>query len=204
MNTRSKGFSLKRIKAEAMKTSVQAACLISKTGSHISNKVQALNWYVVQSKPREEIRAKKLLERKHIQAYLPLIETARTRGVLREYQIKPLFPGYLFCRFDREHSLAAVRWSRGVVKILPASDTPVSVDDEVVNAIRDLEGKDGLIRRRQFKKNDRIRVANGPLRDIYGIFERWNSDNQRVLVLLSFVNYQAVVELPHSAIEKIA
>lgn len=166
-------------------------------GSHLSS------WYVVQSKPREEHRAEHFLREKGFITYLPLMEISSLKGLRNIIEQKPLFPRYLFCRFDPEENLPHVRWTRGVAKILPESIRPVSVDDEVVNAIRDLEQDDGIIRKRSLKKNDRIRISQGPLKDILGIFERWTSDRGRILVLLQFVNYQASVELHHSSVEKL-
>jgi transcriptional antiterminator RfaH len=117
---------------------------------------------------------------------------------------KPLFPGYLFCRFDQDESLAHVRWTRGVKKILPESVEPIPVEDEVIQAIRSLSQKDGIIRKQELQKNDRIRVGRGPMKKVLDIFDNWTSDQGRVRVLLNFINYQATVELHQSLVEKIA
>jgi transcriptional antiterminator RfaH len=67
-----------------------------------------LKWYVVQSKPREELRAEHFLKEKGFQVYLPLMGVAITRGFRNVMKEKPLFPSYLFCRFDAESSFAYV------------------------------------------------------------------------------------------------
>jgi transcriptional antiterminator RfaH len=160
-----------------------------------------LRWYVVQAKPREEHRAQHFLKEKDFHTYLPLMEVATIRG----FREKPLFPGYLFCLFDHNsESLAHVKWTKGVAKILPKSAKPLPINDEVIAAIRSLEQQDGIIRKRSLGTNDRIRVSRGPMKDIVGIFDHWASDQGRVRVLLQFINYQASVELHHSCIEKIA
>ncbi|MBW2072837.1 MAG: hypothetical protein JRI89_16525 [Deltaproteobacteria bacterium] len=173
----------------------------STTDAHIIE--PGLSWYVVQSKPREEDRARHFLEEKGLQTYLPLMEVTRIRGFKSTLEHKPLFPGYLFCLFDPEESLAYVRWTKGVAKILPESVNPVPVDEAVIVSIQSLEQKDGVIRNKPLKKNDRVRIARGPMKDILGIFEHWTSDQGRVRVLLKFINYQASVELHHSLVEKI-
>ena len=161
-------------------------------------------WYVIQCKPREEFRAQHFLGEKGLSTYLPRMEVAGIRGYRTVMKQKPLFPGYLFCRFDPDRSLVHVRWTQGVAKMLPESVRPVPVEDEVVAAIRSLEQKDGVIRKKPFKKHDPIRIARGPMKDILGIFEHWASDQGRVRVLLHFINYQASVELHHSFIERAA
>jgi transcriptional antiterminator RfaH len=163
-----------------------------------------LRWYVVQSKPREEYRAQHFLSEKGLRAYVPRMEVVSSKGCRTFLNEKPLFPGYLFCRFDPKESLACVRWTKGVAKILPESVTPIPVADNVVEAIRSLEQKDGVIRKVPFRKNDRIRIARGPMKDVLGIFEQWSSDQCRVRVLLNFINYQATVELHPSMLEKVA
>jgi transcriptional antiterminator RfaH len=102
---------------------------------------------------------------------------------------KPLFPGYLFCRFNKnDESLAHVRWTQGVKKMLPESIDPMPVDDEIVAAIHKLEQEDGVIRKKPLQKSDRIRITRGPMKDILGIFDYWTSDQGRVMVLLNFLN----------------
>ena len=164
-----------------------------------------LHWYVVQSKPREEERALFYLKEKGFDTYLPRMEVVSVRKLKNMKTEKPLFPGYLFCRFNKEDDiLAQVRWTRGVKNLLPESVNPIPVEDEVVKAIQSLQQKDGVIRKQKLGKKDRIRITRGPMKDILGVFDHWSSDQGRVKVLLNFINYQASVELHHSLIEKVA
>jgi transcriptional antiterminator RfaH len=125
------------------------------------------------------------------------MEVVKMRGFKNTKTQKPLFPGYLFCRFDIGENLAHVRWTQGVKKLLPESVNPM------VEAIQSLGQKDGVIRKHQLEKNDRIRIARGPMKDILGIFDHWTSDCGRVRVLLNFINYQASVNLHYSFIERV-
>ena len=163
-----------------------------------------LNWYVVQTKHREELRTEYFLKEKGLEVYLPLIEVATIHNFRNVMKEKPLFPSYLFCRFDPEVSLGYVRWTKGVAKILPESVSPVPVEDRLITTIRTLGQKDGIIRKIPLKMHDQIRIIRGPMKDILGIFEYWTSDEGRIKVLLNFINYQASVELHHSFIEKVA
>ena len=152
-----------------------------------------LKWYVVQSKPREEERALHFLKEKGFHTYLPRMEVVKVRDFKNVKTKKALFPGYLFCRFDKDENLGHVRWTQGVKKLLPESVNPMFVDDELVQAIHSLEQEDGI-----------IRIARGPMKDVLGVFDHWSSDQGRVTVLLNFINYQASVELHHSLVEKVA
>ena len=158
----------------------------------------------MQVQAREEERALHYLKEKGFHTYLPRMEVVNIRRFKNAKMKKPLFPGYLFCRFDKDENLGHVRWTQGVKKLLPESVSPMSVDDEVVQAIHSLEQEDGVIRKKPLQKNDRIRVARGPMQDVLGVFDNWTSDQGRVRVLLNFINYQAALELHHSLIEKVA
>jgi transcription antitermination factor NusG len=117
--------------------SLAAGCQLPTASSQRNG---ALRWYVVQSKPREEERALHYLKEKGFDTYLPRMEVVRVRKLKNVKTKNPLFPGYLFCRFNKkDESLAHVRWTRGVKKILPESVNPMSVDNEVVQAIHRLE-----------------------------------------------------------------
>lgn len=166
--------------------------------------LNGLKWYVVQCKPREEKRALHFLVEKGFHAYLPRMEVVKMRGLKTTKIQKPLFPGYLFCLFNIGESLAHVRWTQGVKKLLPESVNPTSVENEVVEAIQSLEQKDGVIRKQPLEKNDRIRIVRGPMKDVLGIFDHWTSNCGRVRILLNFITYQASANIHYSIIERLA
>jgi transcription elongation factor/antiterminator RfaH len=159
-------------------------------------------WYVIQTKPREEDRATFFLHEVGIEIYSPKMEICAMTGTKATMVRKPLFPNYIFAHFDAKEDLFKVSWAKGVQKVLPESPTPVPLDEVVIESIKSLANKDGIVRKRGFKKYDRIRVIRGPMRDVMGIFENWVSDRGRVRILLDLFNYQARLELHHSLIEK--
>ncbi len=162
------------------------------------------SWFVCQSNPREETRARHYLEEKGFEVYLPMMEAERFTVAGRVKYLKPLFPSYLFVRFDACAESGYVRWTRGVRKILPESDEPVPLEDSVIESVRSLAQRDGIIRKRPLRKSDRVRVLRGPFKDLVGIFEEWASDQGRVRILLELVNYQARIELHHTFVAKVA
>ena len=159
-------------------------------------------WYVIQTKVREEGRATFFLRQLGIEVYFPKMEFCTMTGTKATMARKPLFPNYIFAHFDAQKDLSKVSWTKGVQKILPESPTPVPLDEEIIKSIKSLAGNDDVVRKRRFKKNERIRVIRGPMKDIMGIFEDWVSDQGRVRILLDLFNYQARLELHHSLIER--
>ena len=137
--------------------------------------------------------------------FFPLMETFILKHGGTNRELKPLFPSYIFGRFNVEEAYPLVRWARGVKKILGFGGYPTPVADEAVRLIKDRTDENKVVRRaRNFQPNDVIRVTCGPLKDLLGIFERWVSDGERVRVLLNLIGYQPAVELHHSMLEKVA
>ena len=162
-------------------------------------------WYVIQTKPKKEAEAESYLSTKGIEILNPLMETFALRNGRMNKEIKSLFPGYIFGKFDLNQAYPLVRWGRGVKKILGFGGYPTPVSEEVVDIIKERADIQGIVRlAHPFQPNDVIRIKTGPLKDLLGIFERWVSDSERVKVLLNLIGYQPSIELHCSMIEKVA
>jgi transcriptional antiterminator RfaH len=163
------------------------------------------NWYVIQTKPNKEEEAKSYLSTKGLEVFNPLMETFLPRDGRLKKQFKPLFPNYIFGKFDIDRNYNLVRWARGVKKILGFGGNLTPVSEEVIELIKKKTDDHGIVRRNyHFEPNDVVRVKSGPLRDLLGMFDRWVSDSERVRVLMNLIGYQPVVEIHYSMIEKVA
>ncbi len=164
-----------------------------------------MEWYVIQTKPRKEKEANSYLSTKGIEIFSPLMETFALRNGRMNKELNPLFPGYIFGKFDLGQNYPLVRWGRGVKKILGLGGYPTPVSEEVIEIIRERLDTQGIAKMtHSFKNSDVIRIKSGPLRDLLGIFDRWVSDSERVRILLNLIGYQPAVEMHYSMIEKVA
>ena len=165
-----------------------------------------MEWYVIQTKPKKEEDAKSYLSMKGLEIFSPLMENFVIKNGKINKEFKPLFPSYIFGRFNLEQDYSLVRWARGVKKILGlGGGYPTPISEEVVEIIKRRTDQQGIVRKTyHFKANDVIRVKSGPLKDLIGIFERWVSDTDRVRILLNLIGYQPAVEIHCSLIEKVA
>ncbi|MFA5663749.1 transcription termination/antitermination protein NusG [Castellaniella sp.] len=109
-------------------------------------------WYVVHSKPRQEEIARVQLERQAFEVYLPLFRVfakpgRRTRAAastpgrpVQPTTYEPMFPRYLFLRPTRAtQSLAVVRSTVGVSRLVLFGHQPALLADDAVEAIRQAE-----------------------------------------------------------------
>jgi transcriptional antiterminator RfaH len=162
-------------------------------------------WYVIQTKPKKEEEATSYLVTKGVEMFNPLIEAFALKNKGMSKELKPLFPGYIFGKFDLEQNYPLVRWARGVNKILGLSGYPTPISEEVVRIIKERTDHQGILRvKHHFEPNDVVRIKTGPMKDLLGVFERWLSDSERVRILLNLIGYQPAVEVHYSMIEKVA
>lgn len=160
-------------------------------------------WFVVQTNPREDDIAIRFLRSSGILVYQPLMERYVFHARKKTLKLRPLFPSYLFINIlPTEEVFHKVRWCRGIRRVLIDNYTPVPIDEGFINALKSVE-EEGVIKKpTEYKHGDVIRVKSGPMKDVYGIFDTWESDEGRVKILVELVNNYAKVTLHHSLIEK--
>lgn len=163
------------------------------------------SWYVVKTNPRREDGAATLLSiasEGRVETYLPKLRGRSTRGPAAGSK-QPLFPGYIFARFDAESDDSVlVKRSAGVAYVLGYGGVPVAVPEGLVSAIsRRVE--DGFIPPElQFSPGDRVHITDGPLKDLEAIFDRRLSPSGRSRVLIRIVSHYASVEIDESKLAK--
>lgn len=163
-----------------------------------------MNWYALYTKPKyEDIVAARLLQAR-IETYNPKF---RIKKYLRNRYtdvIEPLFPCYIFARFNPDKHLWMLTYTRGVKKVVGSHDVPWPVSEEVIHFIRGRE-QNGVVRVRKvdFIAGDTVRVEDGPLAGITGIFERPMNKDERVQLLLKTLGYQARVIVERAALKKV-
>lgn len=91
-------------------------------------------WYVVQCKPRQEMRALENLTRQSFETYCPLVPVRKAAQA--QAPLQPLFPGYLFVYLAAETNWSAVRATRGVSRVVAFNGQPCPVSDELITGIR--------------------------------------------------------------------
>jgi len=164
-----------------------------------------MNWYVIQTKPKKEEEAAAYLSLNGLEVFKPLMETFAPRNGRMNKELRPLFPNYIFAKFELERNYPLVRWARGVKKVLGFGGYPVPIPEEVIELTKKRTDENGIVKKtHHFVAKDLVRIKTGPLKDLLGIFDRWVSDGERVKVLLNLIGYQPEVELHYSLIEKVA
>lgn len=162
-------------------------------------------WYVVQTGPKQEERAAQNLNAWNVETFLPKLMTRRRNpftGTLINVA-GPMFPRYIFARFDPSRMMYKVNNTRGVYYVVNFGGAPARVDDSIIELIQAQMGEDGLVHLgSEFKNGDEVKITNGPLRDFVGVFDHRINNTDRVEILLSAVSFQGRIVIDRAFIEK--
>lgn len=147
-------------------------------------------WYAVSCKPRQEAVAEENLLRQGYQVYLPRISVRkRQRGHWRT-TIEALFPRYAFVRLNlMQQNSMPIRSTRGAVGLVRFGGEAAVVPDHIVMALQAREeGASGLHspELQRFERGEPIRMVEGPLTGIEGVFSEPDGD-LRVIVMLELL-----------------
>ena len=160
-------------------------------------------WYVVNTKSREEAKAFFNLNRQGFNAYLPKYKKTRRHARRTDTVLAPLFPKYLFVEFDLDmENWSCINSTIGVSKLIKFGSMPTAVPSDLVNEIRAREDAEGMVSLNQYlkiKQGDEVIIITGAFSQHTGIFE-CQDDDARIVILLNLMGRDVRVRLPSSAI----
>lgn len=138
-------------------------------------------WFALQIRSRYEKTVATLLHGKGYELFLPLYKSRRYwSDRIKELEL-PLFPGYLFCRFNALDRLP-ILVTPGVIQVVGVGRRPVPVEDAEVAAIQ-MAIQSGLPRQPWpfLEIGQRVRVELGPLHGLEGILLHFKGRHRLVL-----------------------
>jgi transcription antitermination factor NusG len=156
-------------------------------------------WFALQIRMRHEVSVAEHLKGKGYEWFLPLYK-ARRRWSDRVKEVSsPLFPGYLFCRFNPHDRLPILK-TPGVTQVVGYNHVPVPVDEEEIEAIRRLVAS-GLP---NFpcvflQVGSKVRIETGALRGLEGILTELKG-KRRLVLSITLLQRSVAVEIDSDAV----
>ena len=158
------------------------------------NEGAAPQWYVLQVKPRNELKVSEKLQKLGIEAYAPAYVEVRQWSDRRKKVRVPYFASYVFVRLpdaDRPRAFC----HPGVLRYLFWLGQPATVREEEISTIRTyLEGREKqqvLVER--LSEGDTVVLLRGPLKDRQAHIEK--IDASRVRLVLPVLGYKITAKL---------
>jgi transcription elongation factor/antiterminator RfaH len=169
------------------------------------NLCSELKWYALNTHPKQEERAEANLRAWNVETFSPMTSESRTNpfGGKAPMIVKPLFPNYIFARFNTSGMLHKICFTRGVRSVVSFGHEPAVVDEEIIAFIKSQVQADGLIKIGEpLRTGDRVVIKDGPLKHLSGIFQSHIKGTARVMILLTAVNYQGRAVIDQAQVRK--
>lgn len=146
-----------------------------------STEISEYPWYALQVKTSREKWIACLLRQKGYSEFLPLYtEARRWSDRVKELHV-PLFPGYVFCRFNAERRMPILT-TPGVIDVLGIAGVPEPVDESEINALQMVVDSGLLLKPWPFlRAGQRVVIQHGPLRNVEGILTEIKGDRNLVI-----------------------
>jgi len=152
-------------------------------------------WYALQIRAGQGKSVSAGLRGKGFEEFLPLCFSQRQWSDRVKNVEVPLFPGYLFCRFDPLNRLVPVLTTPGIIRIVSAGRTPIPVADAEIEAVHKVVHS-GLVAEPWPFLNTGCRVAIdwGPLAGLEGVLARYSGEH-RLVVSVNLLQRSVAVEI---------
>ena len=126
-------------------------------------------WYAVQVKTTHEKRVATLLDYGGFEWFLPVYECRRYWSDRIKRAELPLFPGYIFCRFEPSQRVPILK-TPSVTRIVGIGYTPIPISEQEMADIQTVV-KSGLsiLPHPFLQVGQRVRIEGGPLQGLEGL-----------------------------------
>lgn len=152
-------------------------------------------WYALQVRTALGKIASAGLRGKGYQEFLPLYITQRHWSDRVKNVEVPLFPGYLFCRFDPLNRLVPVLTTPGVIRIVSVGRTPLPVEEAEIEAVHRVVDSGLAAAPWPFlSAGCRVAIERGPLAGLEGILTRF-AGAHRLVVSINLLQRSVAVEI---------
>ncbi len=139
------------------------------------------SWFALYTKPRHEKRVLEQLERKELEAYLPLHSVLRQWSDRRKWVDEPLFRSYIFIKGNSVERYEALR-SYGALRLVSFRNRPIEVWEEEIERIKlMLKEAPCLERTDYFTPGSPVRIMRGPLAGLEGVLQETRNDHRVVI-----------------------
>jgi transcriptional antiterminator RfaH len=154
-------------------------------------------WYLLYCKRGEQSRAKLHLENQAIECYYPQIEIEKIKRGKRQRVSEPMFPSYMFVRFDYEQgpSFTTLRSTRGVVDFIRFGAQPQVVRDALIDELKQLESAQSQCEGHEvLEPGQSVSVKAGQFAGFEAIFKEPDGD-ARSIMLVNLINKSVPVSI---------
>ena len=157
-------------------------------------------WYALFVKPQKERTVETILRQRQFETFSPSIVEHRPYSDRVKKVETPLFPSYVFCRFDAMADRLAVLTVPGVSSIAGFGRQASPVEEEEVAALMRVTGSGAKVDRWEYvSQGDEVEIMTGSMAGVRGIFIEVKG-SARVVLSVELLKRSIAVELDRSSV----
>jgi transcription antitermination factor NusG len=159
-------------------------------------------WFALKVRHQHEQAAATVLGLKQLEAFAPTLRQRRRWSDRTKVLVTPLFPSYVFCRFENEKRLSVLN-TPGVLSIVGFGNSPAPVPDEEIAAVRTAIASGMTIEPWPYlRAGERVEVTHGPLKSLKGVLVQSKND-WRVVVSVDLLMRSLAVEVDRDCLARL-
>jgi transcription elongation factor/antiterminator RfaH len=160
----------------------------------LAHSAKGLPWYALQCWVRKESLIVTQLETQGFECFLPKYKSVREWSDRKKEVEQPLFPGYVFCRFEYSQRRPIVV-TPGVLQVVGCGRTPMPVEQGEIEAIQFAIASEVPSQPWPYLAiGERVRIHTGKLSGLEGILVNFKG-NHRVVLSVSLLQRSVALEV---------
>lgn len=143
-------------------------------------------WYLLYCKRGEQLRAKAHLENQGVECFYPEIEVEKILRGKRQKVREPLFPSYMFVRFDFQQgpTFTTVRSTRGVSDFIRFGSEPKEIQGDLVYELKQFGcALQAMSQAEVPVKGQEIEVKSGQFRGLTAIYQEPDGESRSIMLV---------------------
>ena len=197
---------LERSSQKTQSPTVVATTDLMRKGPELEPLSEVEIWYLIHTKPRQELVAVENLQRQGYSCYLPTLQQQKIQRAQLKVVSEPMFPRYVFVAGDRHFQTkgsSVIRSTIGVHEMVHFGNKPAVIQFELLKAIYERQSVQQLSPSPAFQPGDKVRLTSGPLAGLESIYQA-QSGEERSMILLNLLSRPTKLQVATTQLAKMA
>jgi transcriptional antiterminator RfaH len=146
-------------------------------------------WFCLRAQPkREHIAAACARQMPEVEVFCPRVRFRKPTSRGPVWFVEPMFPGYLFARFDYMACNRRIRLRPGITGFVQFGDRLALLSDVLVSEIKDRTGEKEIVEVDQnLEPGQSVQVTQGPFQGLEALVTRVMTAKERVQILIEWM-----------------
>jgi len=157
--------------------------------------MEANAWYVLKTKPKQEVRAVQNLENQGFEGYCPKLVVEKIRRGSRKKVVEPMFPGYVFVHPDNLiEQFYKLRSTYGIASVVRFGDNIPQIPDSFIQQLKNLDNHE---EDQAPSIGDEVEIKTGPFKGFLAKVVKLDGES-RCFVMLEWMQKEITAHFSYN------